>query len=449
MNIIIGVEKFGKIEKTEITLGKLVLFVGENNSGKTYMMQLLYGVIPKIINYSKILMAQYEKGTVKYTVTPEKILLWEKEINEYLDKEKKTIIRDIFYRDIPIGSIYMKLVNVNVSYEVEFPKRERLHDIPSNSEITKDNFYNILIKETANGIEKNKRTLGVGTEIGLEFAADLIGKMIAADMLGMNSVGSALFFPAFRTGMLQLYKYFFAEKDNNIYVMDEREKEYAGKNQLGLSAPVYNFLQFLLKYTPDHLIRKKDQNILDFIESHLIDGKLQFNNAETYYIPQNSEDRIPLYLSSSLINELAPIVKMLSNIYPYDNIYYDEIETCLHPLKQKAMARLIMRLVNSGRRLIVSTHSDSMAINMNNLLTFTLGNMSEDAKNKKMSELDLEEDDIPKTKDIHVYQFTNSDHGTSNVRELEFRTVNNLGYDFELFSKNLQNLSDDTIKLME
>lgn len=116
MNIIIGVEKFGKIEKAEITLGKLVLFVGENNSGKTYMMQLLYGVISKIINHYEILMAQYEKGTVKYTVTPEKILLWEKEINEYLDKEKKTIIRDIFYRDIPIGSIYMKLANVNVSY---------------------------------------------------------------------------------------------------------------------------------------------------------------------------------------------------------------------------------------------------------------------------------------------------------------------------------------------
>ena len=75
--------------------------------------------------------------------------------------------------------------------------------------------------------------------------------------------------------------------------------------------------------------------------------------------------------------------------------------------------------------------------------------MSEEAKVKKMRELGLQEADILNTKDIHVYQFTNSDHGTSNVRELEFRTVNSLGYDFELFNQNLQNLSDDTIKIME
>lgn len=34
------------------------------------------------------------------------------------------------------------------------------------------------------------------------------------------------------------------------------------------------------------------------------------------------------------------------------------------------------------------------------------------------------------------------------MRELEFRTVNNLAYDFELFNQNLQNLSDDTIKII-
>ena len=105
----------------------------------------------------------------------------------------------------------------------------------------------------------------------------------------------------------------------------------------------------------------------------------------------------------------------------------------------------MIRLVNSGR-MIISTHSDSMAINMNNLLTFTLGSLSEEAKLKKMKELGLEEADLLKTEDIYVYQFTNSDHGTSKVSEIEYREINNLGYDFELFNKNIQKLSDDTIK---
>ena len=34
MNVSIGVEHFGKIEKAEITLGHLILFVGENDCEK-------------------------------------------------------------------------------------------------------------------------------------------------------------------------------------------------------------------------------------------------------------------------------------------------------------------------------------------------------------------------------------------------------------------------------
>ena len=51
-------------------------------------------------------------------------------------------------------------------------------------------------------------------------------KTVAADILGMRTAGSALFFPASQTGMLLLYKYFFAEKDTN---------------------------SFLPRFTPDHL----------------------------------------------------------------------------------------------------------------------------------------------------------------------------------------------------
>ena len=47
MKIIIHITNFGKIEKADIELGKFIVFVGENNSGKTYLMQLIYGFIQK------------------------------------------------------------------------------------------------------------------------------------------------------------------------------------------------------------------------------------------------------------------------------------------------------------------------------------------------------------------------------------------------------------------
>ena len=43
--MIIHIRNFGKIESADIDLGNLTIFVGENNSGKTYIMQLIYGLI--------------------------------------------------------------------------------------------------------------------------------------------------------------------------------------------------------------------------------------------------------------------------------------------------------------------------------------------------------------------------------------------------------------------
>ena len=43
--MIIHIRNFGKIESADIDFGNLTIFVGENNSGKTYIMQLIYGLI--------------------------------------------------------------------------------------------------------------------------------------------------------------------------------------------------------------------------------------------------------------------------------------------------------------------------------------------------------------------------------------------------------------------
>ena len=43
--MIIHIKNFGKIDSADIDLSSLVIFVGENNSGKTYVMQLIYGLI--------------------------------------------------------------------------------------------------------------------------------------------------------------------------------------------------------------------------------------------------------------------------------------------------------------------------------------------------------------------------------------------------------------------
>ena len=41
----VHVKNFGKIEEASVEIAPLTLFVGDNNSGKSYMMTLIYGLL--------------------------------------------------------------------------------------------------------------------------------------------------------------------------------------------------------------------------------------------------------------------------------------------------------------------------------------------------------------------------------------------------------------------
>lgn len=55
------VSKYGKIESAEIETAPLTLFVGDNNSGKSYLMSLMWG----IQNFGMAALLKMEKGQGK------------------------------------------------------------------------------------------------------------------------------------------------------------------------------------------------------------------------------------------------------------------------------------------------------------------------------------------------------------------------------------------------
>ncbi len=474
MEIVIGVENFGKIEKAEIALGDFTLFVGNNNSGKTYMMQLIYGVLKKILQMNAteegiIEEDKYEEFGVEW------LEAWERQINTYLKKNKEEIISEIFHNPIEIGKLYIKFLNMDCKYVCESQDMEYEEYGYALSEDSPGEEDTVIIKK----LGKIFRIYAIsllngekGEEKEVSFRAELLGGMHRRYILhvitnwifdfGSHVREDMLFLPASRTGLLLLYKFFFSEKDKVVTLENLHRISYSNHsgrnyirgmeesgNELGLSAPVYDFLQFLLRHTSIGPARLKNRELLQFIEKEMLEGKLKQTGDDTFYIPKNSKELIPLYLSSSLINELAPIVKALSGATNYKYLFYDEVETCLHPLKQGEMARLLMRLVNSGRKLIVSTHSDTMAAKINNLLLLSNSQENEENRNRKLKKLKLTEKDLLISKNVHVYQFVNGQNGMSTAQELTFRTTPYVGYDFSLFGDNLENLVSESEIILE
>lgn len=461
MELLFGVSNFGKIKHAEIILSNFTLFVGDNNSGKTFMMQLLYGVLKELGNMEPVLNGIEECGEKELVYGAEWINNVEEQVNVFLQENKEKIVRRIFHKGIEIGELYFHLVNVNEKYICEINDHKTNEFIDEKREniakLTRTMAEIFAMDVNDDSRKRRGRMYWVYHPNRKDLKQSLAGVVWEIVLNARNRVNEdLLFLPASRTGLQLLSKYFFAERDkraiSEISVLNfededgDESKDIAG-NELGLTAPVYDFLQFLVRYNQRPEITPRNKELLRFIEHHLIDGQVKHVGDEIYYHPdaltEDKED-IPLYLASSLVNEITPIIKALSGAHNYRYIFYDEVETCLHPLKQGEMARLIIRLVNSGKRMIVSTHSDTMAGKLNNLLLLSFSEEPAEIRDKKLEELGLSTEDLLADAKVHVYQFVNQADGSSSVEELKFQKVPYVGYDFNLFTRNLDELYHET-----
>ncbi|MBQ7840589.1 MAG: AAA family ATPase [Lachnospiraceae bacterium] len=455
MRIIIGVSNFGKIRSAEIDISNFTIFVGNNNSGKSYMMQLLYGVLQEVPK------VEIPWGDFSFEIENKVIFdgcwfdVYEQRINEYLQINKDAIINRIFHKMIPIDRLYIRFIDVleemvvSVDESVEIPKLRVENGDDLVIEPSKRSYWiQKRMRESKENL--NRVRLIVHGGLSKERERSIVGKNICKLIFDMGSGSGNLYLPPSRTGILLLYKYFFAERDKRIVQQFEKNSDgEKTENELGLTTPVYDFLQFLLLYTQSERQLQKNSELIRFIENHLIDGKILQQGDDTVYRPRENEIQVPLYLSSSMVNEMAPLVKALTGTGDYSCFFYDEVETCLHPAKQGEMARLLMRLNNSGKKLVISTHSDTMASKMNNLLLLSFSEESSSEKEAKLKKLGLTQEDLLQSEHVHVYQFVNQDNGSSIVKELEFKRVPYTGYDFSQFMDSAQNLYEESMTVME
>ncbi|NRT79457.1 AAA family ATPase [Clostridium beijerinckii] len=465
MQIYLKVESFGKIKSAKININSYTIFVGNNNSGKTYLMELIDGVLKYVSNKNEWISTSLEKSLKYvlqksyYKVDSYFIGLLQESINKYLNKNKNDIIYSIFKNDIHITSLNFEFsLDKNEEFEVNSYGKNNLKEL---LDITRKNkFFND--KGLQNIIEKQKDLYGIsvrktnledrsknddGFMIGFDskFREEGIINYIFDYIILKGRRNGQLFIPASRTGLLLLYREFFAKKADDAVIISSEEQK---KDDYGLTIPVYNFLRFLQTYKNNLKIRKKNKDIIEFIEEKIIDGHLVNEDGEVLYISNKNKVKIPLYLTSSMVNELTPIIWALSDERDIDTLILDEIETSLHPEKQVEIARLLNRMNNNGINLIISTHSDTMATKINNLFILSFADLEKDRKMKMLKELNLMEDDLlDKSKKVNVYQFTNQEDGTSIVQELNFDKYT--GYNFDMFTDTVINLYEESKTIME
>lgn len=458
MKIVFKVEDFLKIEKAEIDITNFCVFIGNNNSGKTKLMELIYGTLEYLSSKTPDIDYEFENDRVVFH--KERLAEFVNFANEVLENEKDKILQSIFNKEMSIGKMRLEVADLEEGYEVAIVTKENVDTVyKENADLRKvfgdagsvlKKINSVVISEYIEKDEMSGKLLSVvfypDEEIDREAVKEDINKTIMGKVLGIT--GSRLFFPASRMGLAMLYREYFNS------VGSERTIWFDGKQSFDrdtyqqsdhVTRPVLDFLRFLQGYSYNVSRAKSNADLIEFMNEHLLEGALDEKGEMASYTPKNSDLRVPLYLSSSMINELDPIVKMLTDRKGTTMLFYDEIETSLHPLKQLEMVKLLNRLNNSAIRIIVATHSDTFVTKLNNLLllsrTKKVGKRPVSIRN---GEIEINSDDLLKTDDIHIYQFINKSNGRSEVSELEFRTAPMVGYSFELFEDSSTSLFEET-----
>lgn len=115
-------------------------------------------------------------------------------------------------------------------------------------------------------------------------------------------------------------------------------------------------------------------DLADELEQCFLKGKIHISvEGEARYIPNNAPTQnFEMHLTSSLVKSLANLVFYLRYLAKRgDYIIIDEPELNLHPNNQILIARFLGRLVNAGFKVIASTHSDYIIMEMNSLIMLT------------------------------------------------------------------------------
>ena len=154
------------------------------------------------------------------------------------------------------------------------------------------------------------------------------------------------------------------------------------------------------------------------IEARILSGEIRTDRSNpTYpvfsYLPAGWTSPLPLMNASSMVSELAPVVLYLRHVVkPGEVLIIEEPESNLHPAMQVEFMRQLAAVVNSGVRIMLTTHSEWILDELANLVR-----LSELPPEKRSPRLKDEPALDPRDVGVWLFERGEGDDG-SHVKEL-------------------------------
>lgn len=447
------VRNFGPIQSADIDIHPFMMFVGPNNSGKSYLTTLIWGLLT---HGAKLFIESPERPM--YQACCDWFAREEDKAREYfknnmeadyyvsqIGKQEEKLFVDCFNESVRV----CKKDFLNALFNSDVIDIEELK-VSSNCQLDSFCINWKLSEGQKNQIEKNRdgiffyclqnsRTsyfFYIKTLLFLIMKGAFNPFSNIDSSLGMsyrNYFRQEIYLPSARTGFMLNFRSLASSAIKSAFSDHKSLKN-------SLASPTIHFLQDLIEM-PKKQRDNRCNDIIEWLEKEVIKGDFVRQDdvlPDYYYIPQRIKQELPLYVCSSLVTELAPLILFLQE-NSVTSWIIEEPEAHLHPAAQRKVAQALVRLVNKGLPVWITTHSDIMFQQFNNLITLShLPNRAEICQS-----MGYEESDILNPDDAMAYQFVMEEGGTV-VKPLRLTET---GFEAPSFNQTLSELAAETIRL--
>lgn len=460
-----NIKDFGPIIKGDVALKPLTVFVGPNNSGKSYLAMLIYAVFHGARQLSPYFpmrrMFRYPRGML-YT-SP-------------MFHERMHSVENLLSSEATGDSLKQWLQQISGTLRKASPIT--LDRLPEPIQLAFDNFVKSYFHDYAAGLSREiKRCFGAdlvelhrtgsgstGFELSIAQTnpkwtsamrvsdGSLSQQQVLLDISDLEindlpvlhysaarlqrtkkdelaDIGELIFetaftsfhnklwreayyMPAARSGIQQAHKALtsFLVSRSSLVGLEKIEVPQ-------LSGVVVDFLSNLIRLEKRRA--SPFRSISSFLEEEVLRGSIAIETGKLEYPDMYYEasegGKLSIHRTSSMISELASIILLLKHVAdPGDVLIIEEPESHLHPANQRKFAQALVKLVRRGIQILITTHSDYFLDQLANFVR--LGRLRAEERHSVGG---YDEDDFLAGDELAVYLFRHdAERGGSTVVEL-------------------------------
>ena len=443
------VSNLGPIRKAKFDFDKkLSVFCGPNSTGKTYLSYILYAF------------------TRRRLYLPEDTLT-DKQLKSFMDDRVLEIKMD-FNRMYKV----MKERFDNLSHDLptifgvsQTEAAEMFPDFKVDMDLNKEGYKTYLLNQAFDF--KVNLTQNISVNVSKNAGDDVLvikntskqlfvedRDIVRGDLLTaiyyqiiISPVLNSHFFPVERTSLYTYYKDILGARNQLIDKLHQKGNE----DPEALNQILRNSSQFplVISHTLQGAVkmerRRKEKGFYSQlaaeIEHDVLLGEVSVNNnGDMRFTSQKFPNtELPLQMSASMTKAIAGIVFYLRHTSAEgDMVFIDEPEVNCHPDVQILMTRVFARMINAGLRLVVSTHSDYIIREFNNLIMLkSVSGTKEETLNKWGYKKDM----AINHEDVGAYLFAYGKDNRVNVVPIE---VTDAGFEVSTIDATISQLNESS-----